>query len=133
LDDIRSMCAIGARGQLGLDGRMPWEGEQGPEYRADVERFWDMTRGHVLLVGPRTKASIPVEAYRDRTVVGIRSSMAPAEVLARYAGRTIFVGGGGAVWRAYAPYIRHWDITRLPYDGPADLWLDPAWLAAGSA
>jgi len=22
----------------------------------------------------------------------------------------------------------HWDITRLPYDGPADTWFDPKWL-----
>ena len=45
---IRAMCAIGQRGQLGLGGRMPWEGERGREYRADVERFkkeWDVTHG----------------------------------------------------------------------------------------
>src|SRR5215211_7069408 len=24
------------------------------------------------------------------------------------------------------PFIRHWDITRLPYDGAADRWFDPA-------
>ena len=34
------------------------------------------------------------------------------------------------MWAAYAPYIRHWDITRLPYDGEADRWFDPAWLVA---
>ena len=27
--------------------------------------------------------------------------------------------------------IRHWDITRLPYDGAADRWFDPAWIVAG--
>jgi dihydromethanopterin reductase len=32
------------------------------------------------------------------------------------------------VWAAYAPMIQHWDITRLPYDGEADRFLDPAWL-----
>jgi hypothetical protein len=26
MPDIRAMCAIGRRGQLGLNGRMPWEG-----------------------------------------------------------------------------------------------------------
>jgi dihydromethanopterin reductase len=25
----------------------------------------------------------------------------------------------------------HWDITRLPYDGPADRWFDPRWLLTG--
>jgi dihydromethanopterin reductase len=34
------------------------------------------------------------------------------------------------VWDVYAPLIRHWDITRLPYDGEADRWFDPKWLVA---
>ena len=126
--DIRAICAIGRRGQLGLGGRMPWEGATGPAYIADVQRFWELTRGHVLLVGPRTKASIPAFAYEDRTIVEIRSAEAPAEVIARFPSRVIYVGGGPAVWAAYASLIRHWDVTRLPYDGDADRWFDPAWL-----
>jgi hypothetical protein len=35
------------------------------------------------------------------------------------------------VYAAYAPFIRHWDINRLPYNGEADRWFDPAWLVAG--
>ena len=130
---VRAMCAIGQRGQLGLRGRLPWEGERGPEYRADVERFWELTHGHVIVLGPRTKASVPDFAYRGRTFVEIRSSMTPAEVLARFAGRVVFVGGGPPIWSAYAPFIRHWDITRLPYDGEADRWFDPAWIICGSS
>jgi len=42
----------------------------------------------------------------------------------------VYVGGGPPVWETYAPLIRHWDITRLPYDGEADRWFDPAWLVA---
>ena len=41
--DVRAMCAIGMRGQLGLNGRLPWEGNKGREYVADVARFFDMT------------------------------------------------------------------------------------------
>jgi dihydromethanopterin reductase len=127
------MCAIGQRGQLGLDGRMPWESNQGPQYIADVQRFWEMTRGHVLLAGPRTCSSIPSFAHADRTIVEIRSHMAPAEVLARFPDRVVYIGGGPPVWAAYARYIRHWDVTKLPYDGPADREFDPAWLVAGEA
>lgn len=131
---VRSMCAIGQRGQLGLNGRLPWEGETGPEYVADVARFFDETKGHVLIAGPTTIASVPDFAYETRTIVAIRSHMKPEDVLASFAGRVIFVGGGPDVWAAYAPFIQHWDITRLPYDGPADRWFDPAWLvASGSA
>jgi dihydromethanopterin reductase len=129
--DVRAMCAIGLRGQLGLDGRLPWEGNSGREYRADVARFFDMTRGHVLLAGPRTIASVPAWAYEDRTIAVIRSGTPPEEALARYPDRVVYIGGGPPVWTAYARFIRHWDITRLPYDGEADRWFDPAWLVAG--
>jgi dihydromethanopterin reductase len=129
--DIRAMCAIGLRGQLGLDGRLPWEGNKAREYVADVARFFDMTRGHVLIAGPKTIASVPRFAYADRTIVVIRSGMEPEAVLAQFPERVVYVGGGPPVWTAYAPFIRHWDITRLPYDGDADRWFDPAWLVAG--
>src|SRR5215212_9964426 len=99
--DVRAMCAIGRRGQLGLHGRLPWEGDPAPEYAADVARFWQQTHGHVLVAGPTTFASIPA---------------------------VVFVGGGPPVWAAFADLIRIWDITRLPYDGAADRWFDPAWL-----
>lgn len=97
---------------------------------ADVARFFDVTRGHVIIAGPTTIASIPAFAYEDRTIRDIRSTDHPAAVLASFRGRVVYVGGGPPVWEAYAPLIRHWDITRLPYDGEADRWFNPAWLIA---
>ena len=128
MPDVRAICAIGQRGQLGLHGVMPWEGARGREYMEDVERFFELTKGHVLLAGPRTVAAVPDFAKATRTVVAIRSSERPEEVLARYEGRVVFIGGGPPVWDAYARFIRHWDITRLPYDGDADRWFKPGWL-----
>ena len=107
---------------------MPWEGNQSPEYKADVARFFDVTRGHVLLAGPRTIASVPEFARVDRELFVVRSSMDPKSTLDRFAGRIVFIGGGPPVWDAYAPFVTHWDITRLPYDGPADRWFNPKWL-----
>jgi dihydromethanopterin reductase len=128
--DVRCICAIGQSGQLGLGGVMPWEGNKGPEYIADVERFFEVTRGHVIMAGPQTTRSIPSFAHEDRTIVELRSNMVPEEMIARFPGRTIFIGGGPPVWDAYAHLIRHWDVTRLPYDGEADRWFNPAWLIA---
>ena len=91
-----------------------------------------MTAGHVLLVGPATLFSIPAFAFETRTIVGIRSTDLPEAVIASFPDRVIYVGGGPSVWTSYAPLIQHWDITRLPYDGDADRWFDPAWLIAGS-
>src|SRR5260370_765422 len=111
MPDVRAACAIGRRGQFGLAGRLPWEGVREREFVADVERFWDLTRGHVLIAGPRTFASIPSFAFAERTIVEIRSLDAPAEVLARFPERVVYIGGGPAVYQAYARYIRHWDIN----------------------
>jgi dihydromethanopterin reductase len=93
-----------------------------------VRRFWAATRGHVLLAGPVTFRSIPKEAFVHRTIVEIRSSMRPQDFLDRFPDRVVFIGGGPPVWTAFAPLIQNWDITRLPYDGEADRWFDPAWL-----
>jgi dihydromethanopterin reductase len=133
MPDVRAMCAIGCRGQLGLNGQLPWEGERGQVYQDDVARFFEMTRGHVVLCGPRTFRSFPDFARQDRTIVEIRSSMQPEETIARFPDRVVYIGGGPPVWTAYAPFIRHWDITRLPYDGEADRFFDPAWVTTGRA
>lgn len=129
--DVRAMLAIGMSGQLGLHGELPWEGNQDAPFVEDVKRFFEVTRGHVLIAGPVTARSVPEWAKRDLTVFEIRSTMKPEEVLDRFRDRTVFVGGGPSVWAVYAPFIRVWDITRLPYDGPADRYFDPAWLTGG--
>ena len=131
MPDVRVICAIGRRGQLGLDGRLPWEGNPGREYRADVARFFDLTRGHALIAGPKTIASFPDWARPERTLLAIRSSDDPQEILSRFRGRVLFIGGGPPVWAAYARFVRHWDVTKLPYDGEADRWFDPAWTTMG--
>ncbi len=127
---IRSIIAIGRRGQLGLNGRLPWEGDARRPFVEDVERFFEITRGHVILCGPVTYGSVPDFARQDRTWVELRSSVTPAKALAPFAGRVVYIGGGPAVWNVYAPLIQHWDINRLPYDGGADRWFNPAWLVA---
>ncbi len=129
--DVRSMIAIGLSGQLGLNGHLPWEGNPAPEYKEDVANFFAVTRGHVLLAGPTTARAVPAHERQYMTVVELRSHMDPEETLAKFGGRVVYIGGGPVVWDVYAKYIRHWDINRLPYDGPADRWFNPNWLVAG--
>ena len=91
---VRVICAIGQSGQLGLKGVLPWEGNREPEFIADVARFFDVTRGHVLLAGPRTIASVPEFARRDRTLAVLRSNMDPEQTLRQYAGRVVTSAAG---------------------------------------
>ncbi len=130
MPDVRSICAIGQRGQLGLNGELPWEGNPGQEYREDVARFFEITNGHVLIAGPKTIGAVPKAMHGQMELCVIRSKDDPEDVLSRYSERVVFIGGGPKVWDVYAKYIRHWDVTRLPYDGEADRWFNPAWLIA---
>ena len=98
LADVRVICAIGRSGQLGLGGGMPWEGRPERAFVEDVERFFEITRGHVLIAGPKTVASFPDFAHDERTIVAIRSHEVPEEVLSRFAGRVVYIGGGPSVW-----------------------------------
>lgn len=132
MPDVRSMIAIGQSGQLGLNGHLPWEGDRRPEFVADVANFFEKTRGHVLMAGPTTIRAVPEPFASQMTLVELRSGMDPEATLARFPGRVVFIGGGPVVWDVYAKYIRHWDINRLPYDGPADRWFDPRWLVTGA-
>jgi dihydromethanopterin reductase len=129
---LRVICAVGQSGQMGLKGHLPWEGDRSPEYKADVARFFEITRGQVLAAGPKTITSVPELARSDRDLFVLRSSMGPEELFKRFAGRIVFIGGGPSVWDVYAPFVSHWDITRLPYDGPADRWFNPRWLTPNS-
>jgi dihydromethanopterin reductase len=129
--DVRAVIAIGLCGQFGLRGRLPWEGNRGREYVADVEHFFELTRGHVVIMGQRTFTSVPDFAFKHRDILEIHASDRPEKVLARFPSRVVFIGGGPPVYAAYAPFIRHWDINRLPYNGEADRWFDPARLVAG--
>ncbi len=128
MPDVRAVVAIGLQGQFGRAGRLPWEGSREKAFVEDVERFFELTRGHVIIMGPRTFESVPEWAFKDRDIVQIRSFEPPAEVLARFPDRVVFIGGGPPVYEAYAPFIRLWDINRLPYEGEADRWFDPRWL-----
>src|SRR5690349_23349142 len=67
MSDVRSICAIGQRGQLGLNGRLPWEGRTERPFVEDVERFFELTRGHILIAGPATTNSVPDWARAERT------------------------------------------------------------------
>src|SRR5215469_3269344 len=103
--DVRAVIAIGLRGQFGLRGRLPWEGNRGREYVADVERFFELTRGHVVVMGHRTFTSVPDFAFKDRDILEIHASDRPDDVLARFPSRVVFIGGGPPVYAAYAPFI----------------------------
>jgi len=59
--DVRVICAIGKRGQLGLNGQLPWEGNPGAEYRADVERLC----ANAASMGSNQRQLVGTSKYRE--------------------------------------------------------------------
>ena len=88
------------------------------ECKDDVARFFMLTRGHVIMCGPRTARSFPDFARHDRTIVKLRSYLQPEEMIMPFPDRVFFIRVR-QFWAAYAHLIRHWGITKLPYDGGA--------------
>jgi dihydromethanopterin reductase len=105
--DVRAVIAIGLSGQFGLRRRLPWEGNRGREFVADVERFFELTRGHVLIMGHRTFTSVPDFAFQNRDIIKIHASELPEEVLARFRSRVVFNGNGSPA------AFRHKSVKRL--------------------
>ncbi len=138
---IAIIAAVARNGVIGADGAMPWR------LSSDLRRFKALTLGHPVVMGRRTFEAIgrPLPG-RPNIVVSRRGDFAPdgaiaaasleaalaeAGRLARDSG-TVFVIGGGEIYRAALPladrlYITHIAAepagdTRFP-DIDADTWV----------
>lgn len=123
LPTVTAICAIGKRGQLGLDGHLPWVDKE------DLARFKTLTWGGVLICGFKTYVNMP--RLKGRVLYVLKDDETPMDAIYRLNHATdLFLIGGGKTFQAFAEagLIRHWDITKVDYDGPADVWFDPTWL-----
>lgn len=126
--DIRLIAAVGRRGQLGLDGDMPW----GRSFPDDLRRFRELTTGGIVVVGWRTWPTVErLQDTHGRRFVVDDVKLAPTEMLARLQepdasgtrDRAVWIAGGAKTYARYAPFVDEFVIRRVPYDGPADTWL----------
>ena len=129
LPTVTAICAIGKRGQLGLNGKLPWHDSD------DLKRFKRLTKGHLLISGFNTFHGLP--RFGDRLIFVPDRNDSPEFTLMTIGAATdetnVFLIGGGKTFKQFAEagLIRHWDITKVDYDGPADTWFDPTWLTMG--
>ena len=111
---IAAIVAIGRRGQLGLNGCLPWHDKE------DLKWFREYTAGKVVIVGSATAKKLP--ELPGRTVVVWHRYMPPSELVKQYPDAVII--GGAMTYRAFSPYIKRWNISVIDYDGPADAWFN---------
>ena len=60
---INAIVAIGKRGQMGLNGRLPWHD------REDLLWFRRKTMGGVLICGAKTLAGLPESVHEGRRII----------------------------------------------------------------
>lgn len=111
---ITAIVAIGRRGQLGLNGELPWHDS------ADLKWFREYTAGKVVIVGSATAKKLP--ELPGRIVVVWHRDAHPSELVKQYPDAVII--GGGMTYRAFSRYIKRWNISVVDYDGPADTWFN---------
>lgn len=131
------IAAVGMKGELGLDGRLPWND---PE---DLSYFKSMTGTDVIIVGRRTFETLPT--LPGRIVVGLSKGVmlvrgSPnidqialpneychptiilGECFMRWPDKVWWVAGGAQVYRSFirAGVVRRSIITHVNWSGHAD-------------
>jgi dihydrofolate reductase len=114
---INLIAAVGKRGQLGLDGKLPWHE---PE---DLQWFKKMTMGGAVVVGYRTAQTLP--KLPGRHVIVMERDMTPEQVIAEVSGYELWIAGGAKTYEQWMPFIQRFYIASIEYDGPADTWMPP--------
>jgi dihydrofolate reductase len=126
--EIVGIAAVARNGVIGADGDIPW---RIPE---DWQRFKRLTMGQVLIMGRKTWASIGRPLPGRTTYVVTRDKMwrgedvfaVPSldEAFAAAAARepeTVFVAGGGEIYRAAWDRLTGLEITEVDADPEGDV------------
>lgn len=119
---VNLIAAVGKRGQMGLNGEMPW----GLTQKDDLKWFLRTTKGHVLIAGSRTARTLPSPLGFERDLYVWHRGTDPAHMIEtirrEIPGKDIFIVGGARTYKAFLPLVERLLIGRVDYDGPADTW-----------
>lgn len=124
--NISIVAAVGNRGEMGKQGRIPWH------LPKDLHRFKALTIGHPIIMGRKTWESLPTKPLPERrnmvltrqehwAAVGAELFASPAEALAALPFHAEpFVIGGAAVFQEFLPLAKTIYLTRVLHDFEAD-------------
>ena len=99
---------------------------------ADLKRFKQLTTGHVVVMGRKTFESLPNGPLPNRTNVvltknhdyaanGCISMHSTEEIMKKFDNEeTLFVIGGGEIYRTFVPFANILYITRIYYNFESD-------------
>ena len=118
---IIGIVAVARNLAIGKEGKLPWH------YPADLKHFKQTTTGNVVVMGSNTWRAIGrtlsgrlnvVLSRRAQIDSGhyllfLRSEMEAVD-LAKYLSGDLYVIGGSAIYKAFAPHIDSWLVTEIP-------------------
>ena len=122
IDDIRLIAAVGRRGQLGSNGTIPWNEP------TDRKWFMGLTEGSIVILGNRTVSM--VGETNGRYIYrwyGEDPKITIKKIEKLWPHLPIWIAGGAHTYKAFMPHVKRAIITRVDYDGPADVWMEPLW------
>ena len=105
---------------------------------ADLRYFREVTGGKVVVMGRKTLESFPqgrplpnrinVVLTRDagydcEGVLVVHSMEEALEIISGYAPEDVFIIGGGQIYRSFLPYCDTAYITKMRFDGGADVFI----------
>lgn len=118
---VNLIAAVGKRGQLGLDGNLPWRDSE------DLAWFRSLTQWGLIVVGRNTYESVAhLQGSLGRLVI-VPDRDTTREDLIRAASShgcsSVWIAGGAQVFKSFTPIVDRFYISRVDYDGPADVWM----------
>mgnify|MGYP000381661355 FL=1 len=112
----KAIVAVSQNGVIGKNGDLPWR------LSGDLKWFRKITMGHTLIMGRKTWDSLP-GALPGRENWVLSRSMKPTEgirvfnnfdrVLENASGKTLFVIGGGELYRQTLSYCKEIFVTEV--------------------
>lgn len=114
--DVQLIACMSQNRVIGLEGQMPWH------FKTDLQHFKQLTSGHTVVMGRKTFLSIGrplphrrnlVLTAQDLQMPGVEIVHSWQEALAIAAGETLFVIGGGQLYRQALPQARLIHLTRI--------------------
>ena len=126
---IKMIAAVAQHGIIGNQNTMPWH------LPRDLQYFKSVTRGHIIVMGIKTFASIGYRVLPERQTYVLTRD--PSEMATRYphvtfvtkidtilrraeTPREIFICGGGMVYREFLPYADMLYITNIDAEVDGD-------------
>lgn len=137
MTEINAILAMGQAGQMGYQGRLPWLADEYEQaVKNDLAWFAELTAGGVLVVGRRTYDEMVAMGFKNKdralAVWSRDQNVGPGGFITmlyqKYPGRPIWICGGAETFECFKGYIMRWHISRIAYNGPADVRFNPVWL-----